>query len=281
MIGRGGTHQHRSGMTSEARGRTLPLDEADSPQVRTERSHSPSALDWPLSREEKKTRVLQLYDRDTRAADQLLRNGEEALDALRNELRRIRDVFPIRRDVVAKQADCDAGSDQFHSRAFSPERTPVPHPLHEANAALSRVLTDASSVLAACLANQEGPDLEVDSQKPRAKSEGQRTQHPPKSPLQRTPRRSRGGDATPKRVSFADDPLVSDEEEEQITRRLLPPPPSVPPPPPPSNPRGRLPPRPTQPCPCGHSPSGNMNIAQLSAFISGPVPQFFVNQGCN
>lgn len=262
----------------------MPLDEEDSPQRtsdrRAERSHSPSALDWPLSREEKKTRVLQLYDRDTRAADQLLRTGEEALEALRVELRRIRETFPKRRDDVARQTQCDKEViDESDSGSSSPERTPVPHPLDEANAALFKVVSDASSVLAACLTMEESQDLESASPKPRAKSEGQRVLHP--LTTSRRPRRSRGGDSTPKRVSFADDTGMSDTEEDMAKR---PPPPSVPPPPPPpprmfealslvsAHPRGRLPPCPQQPIPGGQ----NDNMCQLSAFISGPVPQFFV-----
>merc|ERR1719265_2611474 len=278
---------------AEVRGRPMPLhednDEIKSPRGRTERSHSPSALDWPLSREEKKTRVLQLYDRDTRAADQLLRTGEDALEALRFELRRIREVFPTRRDIVARHIDDETELNEARSGASSPERT-VPRPLDEANAALFRVVSDATSVLAACLANQESPDPD-EIPKPRAKSEGQRVIHPPKCPKKRHSR----GDSTPKRVSFGDEDFipVSDGEEDMpkreadvlkgeagIPRRSpysrLPPPPSVPPPPPPqSHPSGRLPPRPQQSIPGGFQPNDCM---ALSAFISGPVPQFFVQR---
>jgi len=48
------------------------------------------SLDWPLSREEKKGRALRLYDRDVKAADQLIESGEAALIALQKELQKVR-----------------------------------------------------------------------------------------------------------------------------------------------------------------------------------------------
>eukprot|EP00933_Yihiella_yeosuensis_P060589 TRINITY_DN6333_c0_g1_i1.p1 TRINITY_DN6333_c0_g1~~TRINITY_DN6333_c0_g1_i1.p1 ORF type:complete len:430 (-),score=94.11 TRINITY_DN6333_c0_g1_i1:114-1403(-) len=47
-------------------------------------------MDWPLSKEEQKKQVLKLYDRDVRAANDLLQSGEAALNALRAELRQVR-----------------------------------------------------------------------------------------------------------------------------------------------------------------------------------------------
>lgn len=51
---------------------------------------SSGALDWPLSREEKKQHVIKLYDRDVKAADHLLKSGETALESLRHELHKLR-----------------------------------------------------------------------------------------------------------------------------------------------------------------------------------------------
>jgi len=48
------------------------------------------SLDWPLSREEKKSRVLRLYDADVQAANQQLQAGEVKLEVLRGELKAIR-----------------------------------------------------------------------------------------------------------------------------------------------------------------------------------------------
>jgi hypothetical protein len=44
------------------------------------------ALDWPLSRNEKKSHVLKLYDMDMREANKLLQDGETAMTMLRQEL---------------------------------------------------------------------------------------------------------------------------------------------------------------------------------------------------
>jgi len=49
-----------------------------------------SSFDWPLSREEKKSRVLRLYDADVQAANRQLQSGEETLEALRGQLKEIR-----------------------------------------------------------------------------------------------------------------------------------------------------------------------------------------------
>eukprot|EP00930_Biecheleria_cincta_P040903 TRINITY_DN28005_c0_g1_i1.p1 TRINITY_DN28005_c0_g1~~TRINITY_DN28005_c0_g1_i1.p1 ORF type:complete len:244 (+),score=61.86 TRINITY_DN28005_c0_g1_i1:34-765(+) len=43
-------------------------------------------MDWPLSREEKKQRLLTLYSQDVQAADDLLQAGDKRIEALRKEL---------------------------------------------------------------------------------------------------------------------------------------------------------------------------------------------------
>ncbi|CAE8648074.1 unnamed protein product [Polarella glacialis] len=48
------------------------------------------AQDWPLSREEKKSQILRLYNDDVRAADSMLCSGEATLEALREELDAVR-----------------------------------------------------------------------------------------------------------------------------------------------------------------------------------------------
>lgn len=47
------------------------------------------SCDWPLSREEKKRRVMNLYNQELRAANQLLESGEEARTSLMAELGRL------------------------------------------------------------------------------------------------------------------------------------------------------------------------------------------------
>jgi len=48
------------------------------------------ALDWPLSREEKKNRVMRLYDRDVQACDFMIHSSQTTLVALEKELNRAR-----------------------------------------------------------------------------------------------------------------------------------------------------------------------------------------------
>eukprot|EP00928_Gymnodinium_smaydae_P011715 TRINITY_DN14297_c0_g1_i1.p1 TRINITY_DN14297_c0_g1~~TRINITY_DN14297_c0_g1_i1.p1 ORF type:complete len:575 (-),score=145.48 TRINITY_DN14297_c0_g1_i1:142-1767(-) len=48
------------------------------------------SADWPLSRDEKRTRIMRLYDHDVQAADELLLSGEAALQTLRAQLDALR-----------------------------------------------------------------------------------------------------------------------------------------------------------------------------------------------
>lgn len=52
--------------------------------------HQQPALDWPLSREEKKGCVMRLYEKDVTTANDLLRSKEEALQAASDELQVLR-----------------------------------------------------------------------------------------------------------------------------------------------------------------------------------------------
>eukprot|EP00930_Biecheleria_cincta_P069666 TRINITY_DN57378_c0_g1_i1.p1 TRINITY_DN57378_c0_g1~~TRINITY_DN57378_c0_g1_i1.p1 ORF type:complete len:406 (-),score=74.98 TRINITY_DN57378_c0_g1_i1:232-1449(-) len=61
-------------------------------------------MDWPLSREEQKKHVLRLYDKDVRAANELLHSGELALQALRDELKSVRSgSTEHKRDIAVRQ----------------------------------------------------------------------------------------------------------------------------------------------------------------------------------
>lgn len=67
-----------------------------------------AALDWPLSREEKKGHVLRLYDQDLRLASALLRAGGEELDALRREKDAVKGAaagFGLKLDGGVKASD--------------------------------------------------------------------------------------------------------------------------------------------------------------------------------
>merc|ERR1712194_596920 len=59
---------------------------AGSPTLRS------SSSDWPLSRQEKKERILRLYERDFQASDKLLQTKDANLEALREELTQVRRV---------------------------------------------------------------------------------------------------------------------------------------------------------------------------------------------
>lgn len=56
-----------------------------------------AAMDWPLSREEKKSQIIRLYNEDVRAADSMLSSGEAALEALREELEAVRRAAGVQR----------------------------------------------------------------------------------------------------------------------------------------------------------------------------------------
>jgi hypothetical protein len=69
------------------------------------------AMDWPLSREEKKSQILRLYNDDVRAADNMLSSGEAALEALRDELDTVRRAAGINKPSIPKTTspahDCE------------------------------------------------------------------------------------------------------------------------------------------------------------------------------
>jgi hypothetical protein len=67
-----------------------------------------AALDWPLSRNEKKSHVLRLYDRDMRAANSLLQTGDSALSALRQELQHMKAI--VADPVKSSTSLCDENS---------------------------------------------------------------------------------------------------------------------------------------------------------------------------
>lgn len=58
-----------------------------------------SAMDWPMSRDEKKSQLLRLYNDDVRAADVMLSSREPALEALREELDAVRRAAGVHKIV--------------------------------------------------------------------------------------------------------------------------------------------------------------------------------------
>lgn len=93
-----------------------------------------ASLDWPLSRDEKKSCVLKLYDRDVRAANNLLRSGEAALEALRQELAVVRNAGGALDDGIPSSprgdlchaANLDTPRESYCAGPTTPERRRVP-----------------------------------------------------------------------------------------------------------------------------------------------------------
>jgi len=90
-----------------------------------------SSLDWPLSREEQKKHVLRLYDKDVKAANELLISGEAAFQALREELRVVRSTASSSGNY-GPGATADLLPPQQLTLEEQPPRTPPRQPLSTA-----------------------------------------------------------------------------------------------------------------------------------------------------
>jgi len=159
------------------------------------------AMDWPLSRDEKKSQLFRLYNSDVRMADQMLQSGERALEALQEELESIRRTTSIRRKD-------EAGVHQECSGVVAADNVEVDEGAEEQKR-LRQAVESAAAVLRAILQSDAKEAVEADSrleEHQRPRSEGSRhiaTGQPLKPALSRTPRTSRCG--TPKRrVSFGE-----------------------------------------------------------------------------
>lgn len=85
-----------------------------------------ASLDWPLSRDEKKSCVLKFYEQDVRAANRLLRSGEAALEALRQELAVVRSAGGALDDVGSTTPRDHA----WHvAKLDTPRAAPLPSPM--------------------------------------------------------------------------------------------------------------------------------------------------------
>jgi hypothetical protein len=78
-----------------------------------------TAMDWPLSREEKKAQLLRLYSEDVQTADTLLHSGERTLEALRKELDEVRYAagFPCNSEKLASTPKCTEDTEIQRLRA--------------------------------------------------------------------------------------------------------------------------------------------------------------------
>lgn len=192
-------------------------------------------MDWPLSREETKCRLLRLYDSDVQAADQLLHNGEAALEALRGELNSIRHAKgttsapPLRSPCLqAEQSQLPTPSKEEVPEVTSIAGRSVAGDADEATIRLREAVESATAVAAQLKVlmgvvgkipepasldsfEAEAELAEVVAARPRARSEGAERNGPLLSALRPQTRRrrwSRGGKALS--VSWADAPKDAD-----------------------------------------------------------------------
>eukprot|EP00931_Biecheleriopsis_adriatica_P016640 TRINITY_DN12217_c0_g1_i1.p1 TRINITY_DN12217_c0_g1~~TRINITY_DN12217_c0_g1_i1.p1 ORF type:complete len:318 (+),score=79.96 TRINITY_DN12217_c0_g1_i1:50-1003(+) len=159
-------------------------------------------MDWPLSREEKKERLLGLYSQDVRAADDMLQAGEASMEKLRVELDALR-VRAAEDVAAATRADPDSAC-QGH--AGSGEASANGREEDEDLKSQMRRLELAVESAAALLRAYKPPSEEVETikLKARARSAGNIREvdsKPLKPALSRTPRTS---GVMKRRVSFGD-----------------------------------------------------------------------------
>jgi hypothetical protein len=161
-----------------------------------------SAMDWPLSRDEKKSQLIRLYNDDVKAADSMVESGNKALEALREELDAVRRAAGIHHAKVPKlDTDETTPSSPFQG---------TPQRMTEAEVErLRQAVESAAAVLRAivpCEQDDDEPIARSTPQKSRARSEGAERELGAvalRPALCRTPR----GERKPKRkVSFGGQP---------------------------------------------------------------------------
>mmetsp|Transcript_11915 Transcript_11915/g.21807 ORF Transcript_11915/g.21807 Transcript_11915/m.21807 type:complete len:366 (+) Transcript_11915:33-1130(+) len=201
------------------------------------------SLDWPLSREEKKTCLMRLYDSDLQTANNLVRSGEEALEALRSELSNIKHSQEKKTRKPARQASPKPSADGAATEKDAPEtpeaeagpreacgtpppereqskaRSPSPHvaaATAEQAERLHRVIMEATAALRGLLgvpqSDDEGSEIQNSEAEPvarRSKSEPSREVKAMPGALRRDARRH-SRDGKPLRVSFSRDESLSD-----------------------------------------------------------------------
>eukprot|EP00929_Paragymnodinium_shiwhaense_P083820 TRINITY_DN44792_c0_g1_i2.p1 TRINITY_DN44792_c0_g1~~TRINITY_DN44792_c0_g1_i2.p1 ORF type:complete len:304 (+),score=94.87 TRINITY_DN44792_c0_g1_i2:58-969(+) len=176
-----------------------------------------AAMDWPLSREEKKGQLLKLYQKDVQAADSMIESRELALAALRDELEAIRRSTGCHAAVPAASSSATLPTvpkDHVEGSVRGSEDGEAAALMRLEAERLRQVVETAAAVLRAVLPT--GEELDADGENGglsmrcggRSRSEGALRDTAPavqlKSALSRTPRTSRCG--TPKRrVSFGGD----------------------------------------------------------------------------
>lgn len=116
-------------MASCSRG-LLPCDGEEKTPNRTHAQvHSPPGYDWPLSREQKKERVIQMYDKELRSVDRMVEKSEQTaesaadrVDVLSHSLRKI----IAEASTVLGKVDSDNGRPRSKSQSAPSRRKSLP-----------------------------------------------------------------------------------------------------------------------------------------------------------
>eukprot|EP00929_Paragymnodinium_shiwhaense_P083819 TRINITY_DN44792_c0_g1_i1.p1 TRINITY_DN44792_c0_g1~~TRINITY_DN44792_c0_g1_i1.p1 ORF type:complete len:293 (+),score=91.05 TRINITY_DN44792_c0_g1_i1:58-936(+) len=187
-----------------------------------------AAMDWPLSREEKKGQLLKLYQKDVQAADSMIESRELALAALRDELEAIRRSTGCHAAVPAASSSATLPTvpkDHVEGSVRGSEDGEAAALMRLEAERLRQVVETAAAVLRAVLPT--GEELDADGENGglsmrcggRSRSEGALRDTAPavqlKSALSRTPRTSRCG--TPKR----EDRVLAEPEPEDATGTVV------------------------------------------------------------
>jgi len=182
------------------------------------------ALDWPLSRDEKKRQISRLYNEDVRAADSMLSSGEATLEALRDELDSVRKAAGVQKTLPRKKVDCAGTPESPASTASQSAEVERLRTAVETAAAVLRALLPTPDECTSLPGDAERPPP-----RPRAQSEGAARDSSGvtiRPALCRTPRGER---TKPKRkVSFGGQPeeepmrvaAMTDSEDEEIKKEM-------------------------------------------------------------
>jgi len=163
------------------------------------------SLDWPLSREEKKNRVLRLYDDDLQAADQLLKTGEAAIAELRVELVKARCPGSSSDACMDDSIKVDSEDGCPDSRTSIEDE--VSNEKREAAERLRLAIVSMQEVLDSLRGTPLSAETNTkcDDDRRRTRSEGAKTPSRALSPaLKSIPRRRRSRGGEPLRVSFGE-----------------------------------------------------------------------------
>eukprot|EP00747_Dinoflagellata_sp_TGD_P191844 gnl/TRDRNA2_/TRDRNA2_55813_c1_seq1.p1 gnl/TRDRNA2_/TRDRNA2_55813_c1~~gnl/TRDRNA2_/TRDRNA2_55813_c1_seq1.p1 ORF type:complete len:285 (-),score=55.82 gnl/TRDRNA2_/TRDRNA2_55813_c1_seq1:62-868(-) len=189
------------------------------PEADRARATAVPSLDWPLSRDEKRTRVLRLYDAEVHAADEMIQSGQLAMEKLQGEL----DTIKCASQPGAMTPDeCPATADPDKEA----ERLRLRQSIESATALLKGLLEQAGIEAPAADAVDGADDDCHVAPRPRARSEGAERTEPLRSALRPARRRrwSRGGKQL--RVSFSERPKYLDGEDEPVEPESEPPDPT-------------------------------------------------------